>query len=155
MKTRHLAESHLLSSLGGNGLRQKLTNFTRVEMVDKSPHTRFTKASKTLAEVGEFADSLIGVIVSALGRSSLAEHVGQKRGMSRLLISHKLNVRAVLRSQTRIKEVLFVEYGETIVEQIELDPLLVQAKGDRLEVEVTLNLVTRKSPVGTKTTWRC
>mgnify|MGYP003624082379 CR=1 FL=1 len=38
-KTEHLTERELLTRLGGDGLRQKLSSLARVEMVDKSPDT--------------------------------------------------------------------------------------------------------------------
>lgn len=48
VKTAHLAEDHLLTSLGGNGLRKELTDLTRVEVVDETPDTRLTPASKDI-----------------------------------------------------------------------------------------------------------
>ena len=114
-----------MASLGGDGLSKKLTNFTRVKVVDKTPHARFTPAGETLAKVGKLADSLVWVVVSALGRSSRAKHVSQKCGVPRFLISHKFDERPILGIEASIKEVLFVEDGKTIVEKIELDPFLV------------------------------
>lgn len=72
--------------------------------------------------------------------------------MARLLVSHPLDVRAVLSSEASIGEVLSSEDGKTIVEKVELDPLLVETKGDGLEVEIRVDLVTREGTVGTSTT---
>lgn len=63
METAHLAERHLLTGLGGNGLSKELTDLTRIEVVDETPDTRLTPAGKALVEVDEFANSGEGVVV--------------------------------------------------------------------------------------------
>jgi len=72
--------------------------------------------------------------------------------VSRLLVGHELDVRAVLSREASVEEVLLREDGNTVVEEIELDPFLVKTESDRLEVEVRLDLVTRKSTIGSETT---
>lgn len=123
-------------------------------MGKETPDTRLTPASDLHVEVNELADSAVGVVVSALGRSSLAEHVGKKSGVASLLDSHEGNVGAVLSSETGVEEVLLREDGKTVVEQVELDPLLVQTEGDGLVVEIAVYHVAGLSTVGTKTTSR-
>ena len=53
------------------------------------------------------------------------KQVGQESGVSRLLISHKLNEESVARSQASSCELLLRECRENVVEEIELDPFLV------------------------------
>jgi hypothetical protein len=154
-KTEHLTEGHLLASLGGNGLGQKLTDLARVEVVDESPNTRLTPAGKLLVEVDELANSAVGVVVGALRSSSLAEHVGEQSSVTSFLNSHESNVGAVFSSKASVKEVLVGEDSKTVVEQVKLDPLLVETKLNGLVVEVTVHLVTGLSAIGTEATSRC
>jgi hypothetical protein len=123
-------------------------------MVDEAPDTRFTPAGKLLVEVDELADSAEGVVVGTLRSSSLSEHVGKESGVASLLDSHKGNVGAVLSSEASVKEVLIGEDGKTIVEQVKLDPLLVQTKLNGLVIEVAVHLVARLSAVGAETASR-
>jgi hypothetical protein len=155
VKTAHLAEDHLLASLGGDRLGKELTNLTGVEVVDETPDTRLTPAGKDLVEVDELADVGEGVVVGALRRGGVSEHIGQKGGVALLLLSHEGDQRAVLSSETSSYEVLIGEDGETVVEQVEFDPLLVETKGDGFVVEVGLDHVTGLSAVGTEATGRC
>jgi hypothetical protein len=152
VKTKHLAEGHLLASLRSNGLRKQLSNLTGIEVVDEAPNTRLAEASELLVEVDEFANRGEWVVVRALWGSSLAEHVAQQGGVASFLDSHKRNVIAVLSSETLSKEIFGREGGETVVEQIKLDPFLVQTKSDGLVVKVAVDLVARLSAIGTKTT---
>lgn len=93
-------------------------------------------------------------LLTALRWRCLSEHVGKKSSVARLLVSNELNVRAVLSSEAGIEEVLVGEDGETVVEQVKLNPLLIKTKGNRLEVEVTLDHISWQGTVGTKTTSR-
>lgn len=86
----------------------------------------------------------------ALWWSRLSEHVGEQGCVALLLLSHKLDQRAVLRSEASSQEVLLREGCKAVVEEIQLDPLLVQAESDRLVVEVTVDHVSRESAVGSK-----
>ena len=72
--------------------------------------------------------------------------------MASLLNSHEGDVGAVLRCEASVKEILVREDSETVVEQVKLNPLLVQAKHDRLVIEVTVHHVARLSAVGAETT---
>jgi hypothetical protein len=154
VKTAHLAEEQLLASLGGDGLSKELANLAGVEVVDEAPDTRLTPTGKDGVEVNELANSGEGVVVSALRRSSVSEHVGQKGGVTLLLLGHELDQRAVLGSETSGNEVLLREDGKTVVEQVKLDPLLVETKSDGLVVEIALDHVARLSTVGTEATSR-
>ena len=153
-KTHHLTERDLLAGLGSDGQGEKVGNLARVHVGKETPYTRLTEASDLDVEVDELADRAIWVVVSALGGSSLAEHVGEESSVTSFLGGHKSNVGAVLSSQTSVKEVLGREDGKTVVEQIELNPLLVETKGDGLVVEVAVDHVARLSTVGAKTTSR-
>ena len=121
-------------------------------MGNETPDTRFTPASHLHVEVDELADSAEWVVVCALRRSSLAKHVGKESGMASFLDSHKGNVGAVLSSEASIEEILLREDGETVVEQIELNPLLVQTKSNGLVVKVAVHHVARQSAIGAETT---
>lgn len=94
-------------------------------MVNKTPNTRLTEASEALAEVDELADGLVGVVIGALRRSSLTKHVGQESGVAGFLVSHELDVGAVLCGESGIEEVLRAEDGKAVVEKIQLNPFLV------------------------------
>ena len=104
-KTAHLAENLLLASLGCNRLSQKLTNFARIEMVDETPNTGLAESSQALHEVKPLTNSVVGVVVHALLGGGFAKHVGQKGGVSGLLVGHELNKRLVLRADASLKEI--------------------------------------------------
>lgn len=106
VEAEHLAERHLLTGLGRDGLREKLCGFTAVEMAQESPDTGFTPASELLVEVDELADRAEGVVVSTLNRSTLPKHIGQKSSMTSLLDCHEGNVSAVFSSKARFEEIL-------------------------------------------------
>ena len=74
----HHAEAHLLARLGGDRLGEELADFAAVEVVDEAPDAGLAPAGEALVEVDEFADGREGVVVGALGRGSLAEHVGEE-----------------------------------------------------------------------------
>jgi len=154
VETRHLAESHLLSGLSGDGLSEQLGNLARVKVVDEAPNTRLAEAGKALVEIDVLPNSGEGVIVGALNWRSLTKHIGEKGCVTRLLLGHELDQAAVLSSETGGKEVFLGEDGKTVIEEVELNPLLVEAKSDRLEIEVGLNHVTRLSAVGAKATYQ-
>jgi hypothetical protein len=153
MEAEHLAERHLLSSLGGNGLRKQLTDLSAVKVVDEAPGTTLTKAGELLVEVDEFANCAVGVVICALLRSSLTEHVAEKSSVTSLLSSHEGDIRAIFNGETSLEEVLRREDSEAVVEQIQLDPFLVQAESNRLEIEIAVDHVTRLSAVGAETTF--
>lgn len=83
-ETAHLTEDLLLSTLGSDRLSKQLTDLARVEMVDIAPDTRLTETSQALAEIYELADCGVRVVVGALGRGSLAKHVGQQSRVTAL-----------------------------------------------------------------------
>lgn len=124
-------------------------------MVDESPDTRLTPACELLVEVDEFAHRAEGVVVCALRSSCLAKHVRQESGVAGFLNSHEGNVGAILSSEAGVEEVLLGEHCKTIVEQVELDPLLVETELNGLVVEITVHLITRLGAVGAETTSRC
>jgi hypothetical protein len=154
VKTEHLAERDLLTSLGGDGLREEVGDLAGVHVGEETPDTRLAPAGELHVEVDELANSAVGVVVGALRRSSLAKHVGEEGGVTSLLDSHEGNVGAVLSSETSVEEVLFGEDSKTVVEQVKLDPLLVETEGDGLVIEVAVHHVAGLSSVGTGTTSR-
>lgn len=152
VEAEHLAEGYLLASFRGNGLREELGDLAAVQVVDEAPNTRLSPAGKLLVEIYELANSREWVVVRALGRGSLAQHVAEEGGVARLLDGHEGDIRAILSSKTLSKEIFLREDGETVVEQIELNPFLVQTKLDRLEIEVAIYHVARLGAIGTKAT---
>ena len=57
-----------------------------------------------------------------------AQNVGDEIGVTDLLIGHKLNQEAILCTQARCLEVVDRELGQSIVEEVELYPLLVECQ---------------------------
>ncbi len=147
----HLAEDHLLAAFGSDGLGEELANLARVEVVDEAPHTRLTPAGEDLVEVDKLAGVGERVVVGALRRRGLAEHVAQEGGVALLLLSHERDQRHVLRGETSGCPVLVGEGRNAVVEQVELNPLLVKTQGDGLVVEVTLDHVARQRTVCSET----
>lgn len=95
-KPAHLAKNLLLTRLGGNGLSQKLANFTRVEMIDESPDTRFSETSQALHKVEPLTNGSVWIVVDALLGRSLTEHISQEGSVSALLVGHELDEGHVL-----------------------------------------------------------
>lgn len=120
----------MLTGLSGDGLRQELPDLTRVEMVDESPNTRFSEASDALHEVDPLADGGVWVVVDALLRRTFTKHVSQKSRVTSLLVGHEFNQGSGLVTQASSIKLGIGKSCETVVEEIKLDPLLVQAKGD-------------------------
>ena len=137
-KTTHLAEDHLLTSLGSNGLGQKLANFTRIEMIDETPNTGLPEASQARHKVEPFTNGAIWIIVDTLLGCSLSEHVGQEGGVSGFLVGHEFDERHVLSIETRLEELSFGEAGEAVVEEVQFNPFLqrMSAKFEKTKHEV-------------------
>lgn len=72
--------------------------------------------------------------------------------MTEFLVGHVLDEEAVLSSEALPLEVRDREPGQTPVEEIKLDVLLVQSKGNRLVVEVGQHAVDRRRAIGVQTT---
>jgi hypothetical protein len=143
-----LSEDHLLAGFGGDGLVEELRALAGVEVRLETPDARLAKAGQLLGEVEGFVDGGEGVIVCAwsskLGRAReggaenwaltlwgstawSTEQIGEQGCVSRLLISHELDEKSVTWSQACSRELLLRECSEDIMEEIQLDPLLVQA----------------------------
>ena len=120
-------------------------------MVDETPDTALAEAGETLHEVQPLSDGSIGIIVIALPWRSFTEHVGEKRRVSGFLVSHELDEAACLRSKTSSREILIAETSETVVEEVQLDPFLVQAQRNGFEIEIALYHVAGERPVGAET----
>ena len=99
-------------------------------MVDETPNTRLSPASDLDVKVQEFANGRVWVVVSALWWCGLSKHVSKKRSVTLLLLGHEAQKGHILGGKTGSSEVLLGKGRKTVVEQVELDPLLVKAKGD-------------------------
>lgn len=73
-------------------------------MIDETPDTGLSETSHALVEVQPFPDSVVWVVVDALLGCRLAEHVGQKGGMSAFLIGHELDEGHLFGSNTGLEE---------------------------------------------------
>lgn len=127
-KPRHLAESHLLAGLGGDRLSKELTDLARVKVIDEPPNTRLAPASDDLHEINPLTRVSIRVVVGALRRRRLANHVGDESCVALLLLCHEPDMRDILRSQAVCEHLLVGEDGDAVVEKVKLDPLLIQTK---------------------------
>jgi hypothetical protein len=158
-----LPESHLLTSLGGDGLQEQLSSGTRVEGGEETVNSRLSKSSEDGAELDELGDGVEVVGVRALlgtcrgsycdqnrveGRgakgsqlTSTLQNVRDQVGVSDLLLGHEADELSLLGVNTLGVELGVREPGETVVEEVELDPLLVQGQVETLEVKVGHGLV--------------
>lgn len=152
--TTELAEDELLAGLNGDTLQEQLSSRAGVEVGQEAVDTGLTPAGKLLVEVDKLGHVVYGVVVRALLGGLRAEHVGENGSMADLLVSHVLEEEAILRVDAISVELLVGERSQTPVEQVKLNPLLVQGKGQRLVVEVTLNAVDWSRAVGADTTAR-
>lgn len=78
--------------------------------------------------------------------ASVGQDVRQECGVSYLLVGHELDERDVLGSYTGGGELVLAEPVDDVVEQVELDPFLVQAEVERLEVDCSLSEETTGAP---------
>ena len=69
-------------------------------MVDETPNSGFTKAGQPLHEVEPFADGGVWVVVNTFFGSTLAKHIGQKGGVTSLLVGHEFDERHILGIET-------------------------------------------------------
>jgi len=107
----------------------------RKETID----ARFAPPSQTLAEVDKVADGVEVVLVrAAFCRSHVEarEYVGKEDRVSEFLISHEIDERDVIEAHASFSKLVDGEPGNTIVEQIKLDPLLIESEIEGLEVEI-------------------
>lgn len=85
-------------------MRQELSDFARIKMIDETPDPGLSETSHALVEVQPFTDGVVWVVVDALLGCRLAKHIGQKGGMSGFLIGHKLDERHLFGSDTGLEE---------------------------------------------------
>lgn len=76
------------------------------------------------AELDELGDGLKVVPVSALLGTGSLENVGDQVGVTDLLLSHETDQVSLIGVDTVLLELGVGESGETVVEEVELDPLL-------------------------------
>lgn len=137
--SRELPESHLLSSLGGDRLEEQSGGGSRVEMRQEAVDTGLSPSGQSLTEVDKLSRTLKVVSVLALlggGSTTLELHVTNEPSVRDFLVSHKVDEIDVILGDTGFGELFGGKSGCTIVEQVQLDPLLVQSDIERLEVEV-------------------
>lgn len=142
MEAEHLAEDGLLSCFDGLCLDEEGCNFSAVEMTDEAPVSRLAPSRKLLHKVDVLADGREWVVVGALTWSRLpAKHVGNKSSVASFLYSHILQQVAIRLSEACFFKLLIAELRQTVMKQIKLDQLLMNAKSKRLIVMVRLDLV--------------
>jgi hypothetical protein len=143
-RTGHLPEDHLLPSLGSDGLQQELSSRSRVEGGEETVDTGFTESGQDLetqrgssvydrkrgetdgstygTELDKFLNGVEVVLVLALLGTGTLKDVGQQGGVTDLLVGHELDQELLLGIDTLSGELLRRESGETVVEEVELDP---------------------------------
>ncbi len=124
-----LAEDHLLAGLGGDGLEEELGGLAGVEVFDEAVDARLAEASQPLAEVDELADGGVGVVVSALHGCLSTQDVAEQGRVANFLVGHELDQESVRGGEAGGFEVGDGEAGESVVEEVEFDPLLVESHG--------------------------
>lgn len=100
--------------------------FTRVKVVEESVDTGFRKARELLAKVDKFPDCREGIVVCALHGGLGTEHVAEDGYVTDLLLSHELDEVSVFSIEASGSEICFREHSQAMVEQVKLNPLLVQ-----------------------------
>jgi hypothetical protein len=71
------------------------------------------------------------------------------------LVGHEFDQAAGFGAESSGGELFVGEASEAVVEEIELDPLLVETERDGLEVEVGLDHVSGQAAIGAETTSWC
>ena len=149
-----MAEDLLLSCFCCDGLGEELADLTRVEVVDEAPDTGLAESGHALHEVDPFANGGVRIVVEALLGSSLAQHVGQESGVACLLIRHEFDQTSSFWAETGFSELLVREFGKTVMEEIKLNPFLIETQGDRLEIKVAVDHVPWQAAVCAQATCR-
>ena len=137
-------------------------------MVEEAVDAGFAEAGELLAEIDEFADRGVRVVIGALDRCLRAKDVGDQCSVSRFLVCHKFDEEAVLGGESCSFEICDGELGKPVMEEIELNPFLVQGQGlgivneclggngratyQGLVVKVALRIIYWLGTVGSKAT---
>lgn len=95
-------------------------------MIEESVNPRLTETSEPLAEVEILADGGVRVVVGALHGCLGTEDVADQGGVADFLVCHKFDQESIGCSQSGGLKVGDGEAGETIMEEVQLDPLLVE-----------------------------
>ena len=88
MCARELPEDHLLTSFGGDALREQRRSVPSVEVREEAVDPGFAPSSETLAKVDKVSDGVEGVLVGALkgcGLAAQVENVGEESGVADFL----------------------------------------------------------------------
>lgn len=136
-----LPEDHLLACLRGNRLCEQGRCLARVQVSQESVDARLSEPRELLAEVQEFVDGSVGVVVDAFLRGRGAQDVGQHRGVANFLVRHVFNQVAVFGRQAGVLEILDREPGQTIVKEVQLDVLLVRGEGLLTFISIYCNIL--------------
>lgn len=94
-------------------------------MIEKSVHPGFTEPSELLAKVHKLPHRGEWVTVRALLRRRRTQDVGYHGRVAHFLVGHELNQKPVLGIQPGRFKIFDGECGETVMEQIQFDPLLI------------------------------
>ena len=96
-------------------------------MSQESVDTALAESCQLLAKVEVFADRTIGIVVGALRWRSCTEHVGNESGVANFLICHEFEQETIFGCEACCLEFCSTEASKTIIEKIQLDPLLVKS----------------------------
>ena len=131
VSTGELSECHLLSSLGRDRLGEEGGSVSSIEVGEESIDTRFSPSGESLTEVDKVSDSVKVVGIGTLlgwGVTAVGDDVGEEGSMADFLVGHELDQRDVVGVQSSLFKLFSAESRDTVVEQVELDPLLVQSE---------------------------
>ena len=133
-----LSESHLLAGLGRDRLGQEGSRWPGVELAQETPNTRLSPSGELLVEVHIASNISEGtsVVVGTLLCGSRSEDVGQELGMSSLLVCHELEQTTLVGVDAGVFKLCHGECLQAIVEEIKLDPLLIETEVERGVVEI-------------------
>jgi len=103
---------------------------------DETIDSRLAPPSQALAEIDKVPDGVevVRVLASLCASSStVGEDVAEQDGVADFLVGHEVDQGDIVWSESGGGELLHGESGDTVVEQVELDPFLVQRKIERLD----------------------
>lgn len=147
-ETFELAKDHLLPGLGGDALQKQSARCARIEVLEEAVDARLAPARELLVEVDVLPQVFDGVVVRALDGGVVAQQVRQERSMADLLFGHELKQISVLGREAHLFKFFNGKGGKAPVEEVELDPFLVEGEGDGLVVKVALHSVHGGRAVG-------
>lgn len=117
-ETLELAEDHLLTGFGRDGLCQQGGCLARVKVSQEAIDTSLAEPSQLLGEIKELVDVGVWIMVGALLRRLGTEDIAEQSCVANLLLGHEFNQIPVCRVQTSGLEVFRREALQSVLEQV-------------------------------------